>query len=54
MLYSKIAARVAGTGDDLSRVRRLFDWIVRQVQLVPAGSLGTPDLPQAPVRPSTP
>jgi hypothetical protein len=51
MLYSKIAARVAGTGDDLSRVRRLFDWIVRGVQLVPAGSLGTPDLPQPPVRP---
>ncbi len=40
MMYSKIAARVAGSGDDLARVRRLFDWIIRQVQLVPAGSFG--------------
>lgn len=40
MMYYKIANRVAGTGDDLTRVRRLFDWIVRQVELVPAGSFG--------------
>ena len=35
MLYSSIVSRVAGTGDDLTRVRRVFDWMVRQVQLVP-------------------
>jgi hypothetical protein len=40
MLYHGIAARVAGVGDDLTRVRRVFDWMVRQIQLVPAGSLG--------------
>jgi hypothetical protein len=40
MMYYKIASRVSGTGDDLTRVRRLFDWIVRQVELVPAGSFG--------------
>ena len=51
MLYQSIAGRVAGTGDDLSRVRRLFDWIVRQVQLVPAGSLGSRKLPQVIARP---
>ena len=44
MLYSSIAARVAGTGDDLTRVRRVFDWMVRQVQLVPPESLSSPDL----------
>src|SRR5262249_32043989 len=36
----KIANRIAGTGDDLTRIRRLFDWMIRQVQLVPAGSFG--------------
>ncbi len=40
MMYYKIANRVAGTGDDLTRARRLFDWIMRQVELVPAGSFG--------------
>lgn len=40
MMYYKIASRVAGTGDDLTRARRMFGWIVRQVQLVPAGSFG--------------
>ena len=40
MMYYKIANRIAGTGDDLARVRRLFDWVVRQVELVPAGSFG--------------
>ncbi|MDR3633086.1 MAG: hypothetical protein P4L84_04565 [Isosphaeraceae bacterium] len=38
MLYSRIARRVAGSGDDLTRVNRLFDWTVRQVQLVPPGA----------------
>jgi hypothetical protein len=41
MLYHSIANRVAGsTGDDLTRVRRLFDWTVRQIMLVHPGSLG--------------
>ena len=39
MMYYGIATRVAGTGEDLARVRRVFDWVVRQVQLVPPGSL---------------
>jgi hypothetical protein len=51
MLYHGITARVAGHGDDLTRVRRVFDWMVRQVQLVPPGSLGSPDLQQAFARP---
>jgi hypothetical protein len=51
MLYHKIATRVGGAGDDLTRVRRVFDWIVRNVQLVPAGSLGAQGLGQAQARP---
>jgi tetratricopeptide (TPR) repeat protein len=51
MMYYGIATRVAQTGDDLSRVRRVFDWVVRQVQLVPAGSLGSGRLIQAFARP---
>jgi hypothetical protein len=51
MLYQAVARRVAGEGDDLTRVRRVFDWIVRQIELVPAGALAGPDLPQVPVRP---
>lgn len=51
MMYYDIASRVGGTGDDLARVRRVFDWIVEQVQLVPAGSMGTPELPQVYARP---
>ena len=51
MLYHGIAMRVAGHGDDLTRVRRVFDWMVRQVQLVPAGRLGAPGLGQAFARP---
>jgi hypothetical protein len=51
MMYYGIAKRVAGTGDDLDRVRRVFDWCVRQIQLVPAGSLRSGRLPQAYARP---
>ncbi|MFO0893219.1 MAG: tetratricopeptide repeat protein [Isosphaeraceae bacterium] len=51
MLYSAIAGRIAGTGDDLTRVGRVFDWVTRQIQLVPAGSLGTRQLPHVPSRP---
>lgn len=51
MMYYGIASRVGGTGDDLVRVRRVFDWIVRQIQLVPPGSLGSLQLPQVPARP---
>jgi len=51
MLYHGIAARVAGTGDDLTRARRVFEWMVRQVHLVPAGSLAAPGLGQAYARP---
>jgi Tetratricopeptide repeat len=51
MLYYGIASRVGGTGDDLDRVRRVFNWIERQIQLVPAGSLGSPQLRQVPARP---
>jgi hypothetical protein len=53
MMYYGLATRVAGTGDDLTRVRRLFDWVVRHVELVPAGSLSVPErgLAQAQARP---
>lgn len=51
MLLHTIAKRVAGDGDDLTRVRRVFDWMVRQVQLVPLGSLAPQGLPQAAARP---
>jgi hypothetical protein len=51
MLYQGIATRVCGLGDDLTRVRRVFDWMVRQIQLVPPGSLGKPGLGQAYARP---
>jgi hypothetical protein len=51
MMYYGIAMRVAGTGDDLARVRRVFDWVVRQVQLVPPGSLSLATLGQAYARP---
>ncbi|WP_406698870.1 hypothetical protein V5E97_08290 [Singulisphaera sp. Ch08] len=51
MLYHGIATRIGGNGDDLIRVRRVFDWMIRQVQLAPAGSLAAPGLPQAQVRP---
>ena len=51
MFYQNIAARVGGIGDDLTRVQRLFAWMVQQVQLVPAQSLAPPGLPQAQARP---
>jgi hypothetical protein len=51
MMYYGIATRVAGTGESLDRVRRIFDWVVRQVQLVPAGTLGAGRLGQAIARP---
>jgi len=51
MMYYGLATRVAGTGEDLDRVRRLFAWVVRQVQLVPAGTLGGGQVPQVFARP---
>jgi len=51
MMYYGIASRIAGTGEDLARVRRVFDWVIRQIQLVPAGSLGAGRMPQAYARP---
>ena len=51
MMYYGIANRVAGTGENVDRVRRIFDWVVRQVQLVPAGALGSGRLPQVFARP---
>jgi len=51
MMYYGIATRVAGTGEELKRVRRVFDWAMRQVQLVPAGSLRAERLGQAYARP---
>ena len=39
MMYYGLANRIAGTGDDLTRLKRIFDWINRNVMLVPAGSL---------------
>lgn len=51
MMYYGIATRIAGTGEDLARVRRVFDWVIRQVQLVPAGTLHAGQFPQAFARP---
>jgi tetratricopeptide (TPR) repeat protein len=51
MLYHGVAARVAQEGDDLERVRRLFRWIVAQVELVPTGALASPRLPHVWARP---
>ncbi|CAN5915223.1 hypothetical protein BH23PLA1_BH23PLA1_36990 [soil metagenome] len=39
LLYRSVATRVAGTGETLERVRRLFDWTIHNVQLIPEGSL---------------
>jgi hypothetical protein len=51
MMYYGIATRVAGTGESLDRVRRVFDWVVRQIQLVPPGSLRAAQLPHVFARP---
>jgi tetratricopeptide (TPR) repeat protein len=51
MMYYGIATRVAGTGENLVRVRRVFDWVVRNIQLVPAGALAAPQMGQAFARP---
>jgi hypothetical protein len=51
MMYYGIASRIGGTGDDLSRARRVFDWAMQQLQLVPAGSLGTRQYRQVMARP---
>ncbi len=51
MMYYGIANRVAGPGQNLDRVRRVFDWVVRQVQLVPPGALGAGQMGQAYARP---
>ncbi|WP_435017260.1 hypothetical protein TA3x_004859 [Tundrisphaera sp. TA3] len=52
MFYHVVATRVAGEGDELTRVRRIFDWVLRQVQLVPPNSLSGDGIPQAEVRPA--
>jgi hypothetical protein len=51
MMYYPIANRIAGTGENLDRVRRVFAWTVAQTQLVPPGALGFGGLPQAFARP---
>ncbi|MDX2037336.1 MAG: tetratricopeptide repeat protein [Isosphaeraceae bacterium] len=51
MLYNAIATRVAGEGADLERVKRLFEWTIRQVTLVPPGQLAPSGLDQAQARP---
>ncbi len=51
MMYYGIANRVAGTGENMDRVRRVFDWVVQQVQLVPPGTLAAGRLPHAFARP---
>ncbi len=52
MLYHVVANRVAGEGDDLTRVRRIFDWTARNILLVPPESLAGEGLRQAPARPA--
>ncbi len=51
MMYYGIASRVAGPGEQLAQVRRVFDWVVRQTLLVPAGALGSNRLPHVFARP---
>ncbi len=51
MMYYGIANRVGGVGDDLTRARRVFEWIVEQIQLVPPGSLGSNQASQVYARP---
>ena len=52
MLYRVVANRIAGEGDDLTRVRRVFDWLVRNVELVPPETLAGPNFRQAEARPA--
>lgn len=47
MLYRGVATAIlqrhgSDADDDLSRARHLFDWVIRQVQLVPPGTLAPP------------
>ena len=51
MLYHTVATRVGGVGDDLARVRRVFRWIIEQIELVPPGTLAGPGLWHAEARP---
>lgn len=51
LLYQTIVRRIAGQGDDLTRVRRVFDWIVSNIVLVPPQSLRFGELSQAQARP---
>jgi tetratricopeptide (TPR) repeat protein len=56
LLYRSIATRVAGTGNPLDQVRRLFDWTIHNVQLIPEDSLiptqvAEQGLEQVPMRP---
>jgi hypothetical protein len=51
MMYYPIANRIAGSGENLARVRRVFAWAVAQAQLVPPGALGFGGVPQAIARP---
>jgi hypothetical protein len=51
MMYYAIATRVAGNGENIDRVRRVFDWAMRQVQLVPPNTLAARGLPHVAARP---
>jgi hypothetical protein len=51
MMYYGIATRVAETGENIDRVRRVFDWVVRQIQLVPPGARIAGRLPHVFARP---
>ncbi len=58
-MSAAILARGAEGASDLDRAKRLFEWVARQVQLVPPGSLADPGLTrpdgspaQVPSRPS--
>jgi hypothetical protein len=46
MMYSILANRIAGNGDDMTRLRRIFDWVNRHVMVVPATSLAPPGMNQ--------
>ncbi len=51
LMYQSLARRVAGEGDRLTQVRRIFDWVVKHNTLVPNGALARPGLFQAQARP---